>query len=98
MFKHLSVAQLKALLGEQEVILLDTRDEASFQAGSIDGSTRLDDSNVSDFIRATAKTSTLVMVCYHGHSSQGAASFLVDQGFADVYSLDGGYTAWACSS
>ena len=26
--------------------------------------------------------------------SQGAASYLVEQGFEDVYSMDGGFTAW----
>ncbi|MBL4782919.1 MAG: thiosulfate sulfurtransferase GlpE [Porticoccaceae bacterium] len=97
-FKHLSVSQLKKLLAEQEVVLLDTRDEASFQTGHIDGAIRLDDRNVSAIISETVKTSTVVVVCYHGHSSQGAANFLADQGFSDVYSLDGGYTAWASST
>jgi len=97
-FQHLSVEQLKAMLDEQEVVLLDTRDEASFQAGHIDGAMRLDDRTVTGFVNDTEKSSTVVVVCYHGHSSQGAASYLVEQGFADVYSLDGGYTAWASSS
>ncbi len=97
-FQHLSVEQLKTMLDEQAVVLLDTRDEASYQAGHIDGAQRLDDSSVSGFVNDTEKTSTVVVVCYHGHSSQGAASYLVEQGFCDVYSLDGGYTAWASSS
>ena len=96
-FQHLSVEQLKTLLDEQDVILLDTRDEASYQAGHIDGASRLDDRSVSNIVNNTDKASTVVVVCYHGHSSQGAASYLADQGFSDVYSLDGGYTAWASS-
>ena len=36
----------------------------------------------------------IIIVCYHGMSSQGAASYLVEQGFEDVYSMDGGFTAW----
>jgi thiosulfate sulfurtransferase len=35
------------------------------------------------------------VVCYHGHSSQGAAQFMLQQGFAEVYSMDGGFTEWA---
>ena len=97
-FQHLSIEQLKTMLNEQEVILLDTRDEASYQAGHIDGASRLDDRSVSNFVNNTEKTSTVVVVCYHGHSSQGAANYLADQGFSDVYSLDGGYTAWASSN
>lgn len=97
-FNHLSVGQLKSMLGEQELVLLDTRDQASFQAGHIDGSVHLDERTIAAFINETQKSSTVVVVCYHGHSSQNAASFLVDKGFSDVYSLDGGYTAWAGSS
>jgi thiosulfate sulfurtransferase len=36
----------------------------------------------------------MVVVCYHGHSSQQAAAWLAGQGFAEVYSLDGGFTEW----
>ena len=97
-FQHLSVDQLKTMLDEQEVVLLDTRDDASYQAGHIDGALRLDDRSVTSFVNDTEKTCTVVVVCYHGHSSQGAANFLADQGFSDVYSLDGGYTAWASST
>jgi len=97
-FQHLSVEQLKILLDEQDVVLLDTRDEASYQAGHIDGAMRLDDRTVTGFVSDTEKTSTVVVVCYHGHSSQGAANYLADQGFSNVYSLDGGYSAWASSS
>ena len=97
-FKHLSVDQLKTMLDEQTVVLLDTRDEASYQAGHIDGSIRLDDHSITGFINDTEKGSAVVVVCYHGHSSQGAANYLAGQGFSEVYSLDGGYTAWASST
>ncbi len=33
-------------------------------------------------------------MCYHGISSQGAAQYLVNQGFEEVYSVDGGFEAW----
>ncbi|MBL2893588.1 thiosulfate sulfurtransferase GlpE, partial [Klebsiella pneumoniae] len=38
---------------------------------------------------------TAVMVmCYHGNSSKGAAQYLLQQGFDKVYSVDGGFDAW----
>lgn len=97
-FQHLSVEQLKDMLDERDVVLLDTRDETSFQAGHIDGSMHLDEQSLGAFLNETVKTSTVVVVCYHGHSSQSAANFLAGKGFSDVYSLDGGYTAWVNSS
>ena len=36
----------------------------------------------------------LVVVCYHGNSSQSAAAYFIQQGFSDVYSLDGGFELW----
>ncbi len=33
-------------------------------------------------------------MCYHGISSQGAAQYLINQGFDAVYSVDGGFEAW----
>lgn len=96
-FQHLSVDALKTMLEERDVVLLDTRDDASFEAGHIDGSEQLNELSVSKIVNDTEKASAVVVVCYHGHSSQGAANYLVEQGFSDVYSLDGGYTAWASS-
>ncbi|SUX82946.1 thiosulfate sulfurtransferase [Citrobacter koseri] len=38
---------------------------------------------------------TVVMVmCYHGNSSKGAAQYLLQQGYDAVYSIDGGFDAW----
>ncbi|EGH30312.1 thiosulfate sulfurtransferase, partial [Pseudomonas syringae pv. japonica str. M301072] len=46
---------------------------------------------ISDFIREADLDKPLVVVCYHGNSSQSAAAYLVGQGFSDVYSVDGGF-------
>ncbi|CRR54182.1 Thiosulfate sulfurtransferase GlpE [Pseudomonas aeruginosa] len=35
-----------------------------------------------------------MVVCYHGNSSQSAAAYFIQQGFSDVYSLDGGFELW----
>ena len=37
---------------------------------------------------------SLLIYCYHGHTSQHLAEFFSDFGFKDVYSLEGGYEAW----
>ena len=46
------------------------------------------------FLADTDKTLPLIVCCYHGHSSQNAAEYFSEQGFGDVYSVDGGYEAW----
>ncbi len=37
---------------------------------------------------------SVLVMCYLGISSQGAAQYLVNQGFEEVYSVDGGFEAW----
>ena len=39
---------------------------------------------------------TLVVYCHHGVRSWHAAMFLEQQGYSNVYSLEGGIEAWSC--
>ena len=50
--------------------------------------------NILNFIDKNDFDTPIVVCCYHGNSSKSAAQLLVDKGFKDVYSLDGGYEAW----
>jgi len=36
----------------------------------------------------------VLLVCYHGNASQTYGQMFADFGFAEVYSLDGGFAAW----
>lgn len=95
-FKHLSVNELIHMRTEQgtEVQIADIRDPQSFANGHIDGAVNLSNDNLARFIAESDMDKPLVVVCYHGISSQNAAAYLVEQGFDQVYSLDGGYSAW----
>ena len=94
-FKRIDVFCLKQMLADRQVTIVDIRDDASFGAGHIDGSIQLGNHNLPEFIESYEEDDPIVVVCYHGHSSQPVAGFLVEQGFTDVYSLDGGYTDWS---
>ncbi|WP_076542053.1 thiosulfate sulfurtransferase GlpE [Shewanella sp. UCD-KL21] len=95
-FKHLSINELIHMQEDaSDVQIVDIRDAASFAAGHIKNSVHLTNENISHFMADADMDKPLVVVCYHGVSSQGAAGYLIEQGFDDVYSLDGGYTAWS---
>ncbi len=97
-FKHISVVTLATdLEAGTPVVVLDVRDPGSFAGGRVPGALRLDNNSAPQIIATANKTAKTVVCCYHGHSSQGAAQFLAEQGFTDVYSLDGGVTMWAMS-
>ncbi|WP_290787905.1 thiosulfate sulfurtransferase GlpE [Halomonas sp.] len=94
-FQHLDIPTLQAWLDDgRELALVDIRDPVSFSQGHIPGSRRLDNDGVGTFLEETPAGRPVVVVCYHGHSSQQAAAWLAGQGLDEVYSLDGGFTEW----
>lgn len=93
-FQEISIEELKTLQAKQEINLVDIRDPASFAQGHIPHARRIDNENLEAFIANADKAKPLVVCCYHGISSQGAAEFLNQRGFSEAYSLSGGYAAW----
>ncbi|MBS3798304.1 MULTISPECIES: thiosulfate sulfurtransferase GlpE [Pseudoalteromonas] len=94
-YKHISVAQTQALLNDENVVIADIRDPNSFAAGHIPKAEHLSNSNIGEFMLHKEYDQPIIVVCYHGISSQGAAGYLAEQGFDDVYTMDGGFSAWA---
>ena len=86
--------QALALMHEEQVTVVDIRDQTSYQAGHIKDAIHLSQENLDAFLSSADKTHPLIVCCYHGNSSKGAADFLFNQGFARSYSLDGGFSAW----
>lgn len=93
-FQVIRAPQVCELMDKGEVVFVDIRDPQSFAAGRIKNACRLDNTNVQDFVQQTDKSLPVVVCCYHGMSSQSAAQFLAEQGFKEVYSLDGGFEFW----
>ena len=93
-WRHIDVTAAAALLAEQKADVIDIRDPLAFQAGHIPAAQHLSNQNVGEFLARTGHDRPLIVCCYHGNSSQGAAQFLVEQGYREVYSLDGGFDAW----
>ena len=94
MFKHISISETHELLQKQEVTIVDIRDAMSYENGHIPGAIALSNDNIEAFIAETDKNKPLLVCCYHGNSSQGAADVLNEKGFVDTYSIDGGFEAW----
>jgi thiosulfate sulfurtransferase len=93
-FKHLQISELPELIKQGNVVIADIRDPNAFAAGHIHNAVHLTNETIADFIREADIDAPVVVCCYHGHSSQQAAQYLISQDFTDVYSLDGGFSAW----
>jgi len=92
-YQCIDVHQAQAHL-EQGAVLVDIRDAQSFALGHARGALHLSNSNLNDFISTTDMSLPVLVMCYHGNSSKGAAGYLHGQGFATAYSIDGGFDAW----
>lgn len=94
-FERIGIEQTIVLIEEEQAVVIDIRDHVSFQSGHIENAIHIHNENVQTFIESADKSLPLVVCCYHGNMSQGAAEFFAQQGFEKSYSLDGGYTEWA---
>lgn len=92
-FQCINISQAEQLI-EDGAVVADIRDAQSYQQSHITNAVPLNNDNLQDFIREANLDAPLIVCCYHGFSSQSAAGFLIQQGFDQVYSLDGGFEMW----
>ena len=92
-FECINVLQAQEHLA-QGAQLVDIRDPQSFMMGHAAGAQHLTNDNLADFIANANQALPVLVMCYHGNSSKGAAQYLLQQGYDAVYSVDGGFDAW----
>ena len=97
-FQRIDCAIAEALIGREDVLVLDVRDAASFRAGSMGEAHNVSFASLSPIIDGAPRDMPILIYCYHGLASQEYAQIFSDFGFREVYSLDGGYEAWSMRS
>jgi len=93
-YKCISIDEAKELIDVGEVTLADIRDKGSFSEASIPNAVNITQESVDEFLSNAKKENPLIVYCYHGNSSKGAADYFANQGFSDVFSMDGGFEDW----
>lgn len=99
-FRHLTAGEAWNLLLELgpspgQLLVLDVRDTPSFARAHLDGAVHYDVARLPDLLRDTNKSASVIVYCYHGHLSQQVAEAFATAGFANVFSVDGGFEALA---
>ncbi len=97
-YKRINVEEARELMAAHNARVADVRDPDSYKAGHVPGAESIDDMNVRAFIDGADLDRPLIVCCYHGNMSQGAAEYFSSNGFKETYSLDGGYEAWQSHS
>lgn len=93
-YKNISITDAKKLIQEANPMILDCRATPDYKAEHLENALHLHEGLKESLVKRGDKQRSLLIYCYHGHASEHLAEFFSDFGFAHVYSLEGGYTAW----
>lgn len=96
--KHIDVEELKTRMDNTpNLVLIDVRELDEWQAMRIPGATHIPKDTVSQVIESHVpdKNQPIYLHCKGGVRSVYAGEKLLDKGYTDVYSIDGGILAWA---
>ncbi len=93
-YKHIDVSGAQSLMEQDNARMVDIRDPQSFAVAHAQSAFHLTNDSIVNFMQQVEFEQPVLVMCYHGISSQGAAQYLVNQGFEEVYSVDGGFEAW----
>ncbi len=79
------------------VVLLDVREDAELSLAAIDGAVHIPMGQIPARIDELDPEQTIVVMCHSGGRSAQVATYLSQQGFVNVFNLDGGIQAWSRS-
>lgn len=91
---HISPADFKQWMDEKrDIIVLDTRNDYEYRFGTFDGAVNLHIADFGEFpeaCKSITQDKPIVMFCTGGVRCEKAAIYMRDQGYQEVYQLDGG--------
>lgn len=96
--KNLAQTDFANVVKKEKAIVMDVRTEGEVASGYIKGTTLFADVNGSDFnakISKLDKSKTYIIYCRSGARSGKAANIMVQNGFKNVYNLNGGIMNWS---
>ncbi len=94
----INVKELKALIdSDPKLCLIDVRETEEWQEGRIPGAIHIPKDSITTLIKSkvTDITQPIYLHCRSGMRSLFAAQCLLDMGYQQVYSVDGGIVDWA---
>ena len=75
--------------------IIDVREQHEWETGRATGAAHFPKSQITSFKdKYTDKNQSLIIMCQRGIRSKAVADYLFDLGYADIYSIKGGLTAW----
>jgi thiosulfate sulfurtransferase len=94
-YKTISVEEANNFIKEDNITIVDIRDENSFSQSHIPKAIHLSNNNIDGFIEDSQREDNILIYCYKGISSQSAAQHFCNLGYKNIYSLEGGYAEYS---
>ena len=91
---NVDVATVNSLLGRDDVVILDVREQSEYDAGHIPGVTLIPLNDVPNRLNEIPKDKPVIVTCRSGNRSGQATDFLRQQGYTNVHNMTGGINAW----
>jgi|TARA_B100001105_G_scaffold246687_1_gene230614 rhodanese-related sulfurtransferase len=95
MIDDLTTEEFKNYLTENEVDLIDVREEWEIEICKITGAINSPMSQIEETFIELNPDHNLALYCHHGMRSMQVANFLLSKGFKSIVNLQGGIDAWS---
>ena len=95
-YTHISQEEAKEMMDNQEVLILDVREQSEYDSGHIPDAVLLPVGTITEESAAEVipdKDTTVLVYCRSGNRSKTAAKALADLGYTNIYEF-GGITTW----
>ena len=90
-FKTITTEEVNDFIKDNNITILDIRDEESFTESHIPSAIHFSGNNMDEIIENSNHEDNILIYCYVGISSQNVAQHFCDLGFKNIYNLEGGY-------
>lgn len=90
---QIDVATANQLRSQDDVLILDVRENDEYAAGHIPGATLVPLGQLASRLNELPRDKTIVAVCRSGNRSGQATQLLLQNGF-DAHNMQGGMNAW----
>lgn len=92
--KSISVEQAKTAVEANNVQFIDVRTDAEYKGGHAPKAANFPLDTLEQDLTKLDKSKPVYVICETGRRSQKGAEILQKNGFADIYNIEGGTSAW----
>jgi rhodanese-related sulfurtransferase len=93
-YEDITASEAKEMIKQKDVVVVDVRQSHEFESGHISGAKLIPLDQIKTDYEKLDSSKKIIAVCRSGRRSAKASNFLVQQGFDNVYNLNGGMIAW----